>query len=119
MIEDLDVKSMLKNKNLAKSISEVSFSRFINILTYKGEWYGREVIKVDRYFASSKICNNCGSKNNDLTLSNREWKCNGCGIIHDRDYNAALNILNEGNRLKELELKEIGLSSPESCLEFI
>ena len=107
VMEDLNVKGMLKNHKLAKSIQELSLNRFKTILGYKAEWYGREVIEVSRWFPSSKLCGACGYKNDELTLKDREWICPECGVIHDRDLNAANNIKNEGIRIK------IGLSSPE------
>jgi len=105
-IETLNVAGMVKNHKLAKSIQELSISRFISILEYKASWYGRSVVKVDRFFPSSKLCSECGNKNNDLTLKDRNWTCPECGADHDRDLNAAKNILMEGKRI-------IGLSSPE------
>ena len=107
VIENLNVRGMLKNHKLAKSIQELSLNRFKTMLIYKAEWYGREVIEVGKWFPSSKLCNCCGYKKNDLTLKDRTWKCPECGIIHDRDINAAINIKNEGYKIK------IGLSSPE------
>ena len=107
VIEDLNVAGMLKNHCLARSIQELSLSRFKTMLMYKAEWYGREVIQVSRWFPSSKLCNCCGYKNVELTLKDREWTCPECGVIHDRDINAAINIRNEGERIK------IGSSSPE------
>jgi len=99
VIEDLNVKGMIKNHNLAKSIQELSLYRFKEMLRYKAEWYGNHIVEIDRFFPSSKLCNNCGYKNNDLKLSQREWTCSECGTHHDRDLNAAINILNEGKRL--------------------
>ena len=107
VMEDLNVSGMLKNHKLAKSIQELSLNRFKTILKYKAEWYGREVIEVSRWFPSSKLCNCCGYKNQELELKDREWVCLKCGIKHDRDLNAAKNIRDEGIRIK------IGLSSPE------
>ena len=107
VMEDLNVKGMLKNHKLAKSIQELSLNRFKTILKYKAEWYGREVIEVSRWFPSSKLCGACGYRNKELTLKDREWVCPECGVVHDRDLNAAMNIRNEGIRIK------IGLSSPE------
>lgn len=98
-IEDLNVSGMLKNHNLAKSIQELSLNDFKRILDYKCDWYGRYLITIDRYYPSSKLCSKCGFKNDDLTLKDREWTCPHCGIVHDRDYNASLNILYEGLRL--------------------
>jgi putative transposase len=99
VIEDLNVKGMMKNHNLSKSIQELSLYRFKEMLRYKAEWYGRDIIEIDRFFPSSKLCSNCGHKNTKLKLSDREWTCSSCGTKHDRDFNAAKNILNEGKRI--------------------
>lgn len=99
VIEDLNVKSMMKNHNLVKSIQELSLHRFKEILRYKAEWYNRHVVEIDRFFPSSKLCSNCGHKNTELKLSDREWTCSGCGTKHDRDFNAAVNIESEGKRI--------------------
>ena len=90
---------MLKNKRLAKSISDVSWYEFIRQLTYKAEWYGKELVVIDRWFPSSKTCHVCGYKKKDLQLKDRAWICPTCGTDHDRDINAAINILKEGLRL--------------------
>lgn len=81
------------------------------MLTYKANWYGRDLIQIDRFFPSSKLCSCCGHKNKELELKDRSWKCSECGTVHDRDFNAAKNILNEGKRILN-----IGLSSPELTL---
>ena len=101
-VETLEVKNMLKNSNLAKSISDVSWSKFIEILTYKAKWYGRDLIKIDTFFASSQLCNNCGYKNEEVKdLKIRNWKCSECGKVHDRDINASKNILDEGLKMQK------------------
>ena len=99
VIENLNVSGMLKNHNLAKSISELSLYRFKEILKYKSEWYDRDLVIIDQWFPSSKLCSCCGYKNVDLTLIDREWTCPQCGENHDRDLNAAINIKKEGIRL--------------------
>ena len=99
VMEDLNVKGMMKNHNLAKSIQELSLYRFKEILIYKSKWYGRDIIEIDRFYPSSKLCNCCGYKNTELKLSNREWKCTSCNTIHNRDLNAAINIEKEGRKL--------------------
>lgn len=99
-IEDLQVQNLVKNHKLAQSISDVSWSEFIRCLDYKAEWYGKTISKVDKFYPSSQLCHICGHKNPEVKdLKVREWICPNCGEKHDRDYNAALNILNEGMRL--------------------
>ena len=90
--EDLNVKGMIRNHCLAQSISDVGWSEFIRKLTYKAEWYGKTILRIGRFEASSKLCNVCGYKNDDLTLDIREWECPDCKTLHDRDLNAAINV---------------------------
>ena len=96
ILESLNIKNMLKNHKLAKSILDCSWYSFIEMLQYKANWYGRDIIQIDQYFPSTKMCSNCSAINNDLTLSDREWHCNNCNAYHDRDINAAINILTVG-----------------------
>jgi putative transposase len=98
-IETLNVSGMLKNRKLAKHIADASWYTFTEFLRYKCDWYGKELVKVDRFFASSKTCNSCRSVNKNLQLSDREWVCSSCGSVHDRDFNASVNILIEGLKL--------------------
>jgi len=98
-LEDLQVKNMVKNHKLAKSISDVSWSKFVELLKYKAGWYGRELVQIGKFFPSSKTCSSCGSIKKDLTLKDREYHCSFCGITIDRDYNSSLNILEEGLKI--------------------
>jgi len=116
VIEDLNVSGMMKNHKLAKSIQELSIGRFNQILEYKADWYGKDIIEIDRWFPSSKLCSVCGYKNDKLTLSDREWVCPKCRTKHNRDLNAAINIEKEGKRILLISKNKIGLSSPEYTL---
>lgn len=98
-MEDLNVSGMLRNHKLAESIQEMSFYEFKRMLEYKAKWYGRHLVFVDRFYPSSKTCNHCGYVNKKLKLSDRQWVCPDCGEIIERDYNAALNIRDEGIRM--------------------
>ena len=100
-IEDLDVKSMKETDSAIrnKRVGDVSWSEFRRMLTYKSQWYGRTLSVVDRYFPSSQICHCCGFQSGKKSEDVREWACPECGVIHDRDVNAAINILNEGLRI--------------------
>ncbi|MDP8963701.1 MAG: transposase, partial [Cyanobacteriota bacterium] len=95
-IEDLAVKNMMKNHKLAQSIADASWSELVRQLEYKSQWYGRTLVKIDRWFPSSKRCGNCGHVVDKLPLDVREWDCPECGTCHDRDINAAQNILAAG-----------------------
>ena len=95
-IENLNIEGMKKNRRLAKAVSDSGMSEFRRQLEYKSEASGSKVVVIDRWYPSSRLCNNCGSKNDDLTLSQRIWECKECGSVNDRDLNAALNIRDEG-----------------------
>ncbi|WYE42374.1 transposase [Fusobacterium animalis] len=95
-IEDLNIKGMLKNHKIAKSISDVSWSEFRRQLEYKANWYGRKIIKVPTFYPSSKTCSSCGNIKETLKLSERIYHCECCGLEIDRDYNASINILRKG-----------------------
>lgn len=110
--EDLNITSMLKNKELARHISDCSWGSFILMLEYKSLWYGREVKRIDRFYPSSKTCSNCKTIKKDLTLSDRIYKCNHCSLEIDRDYNASLNILTIGMNQSEV-IKKASLEKEE------
>jgi putative transposase len=126
VVEDLSVRSMLKNHRLAGSIADASWARLKIMLEYKCEWYGRELKVIDRWFPSSKTCHRCGYVTDKLPLSARTWTCLKCKTNHDRDVNAAINILSAGTvdytdggsvrpkRTKSVDaaLNEVGISSP-------
>ena len=95
-VEDLAVKNMVKNHKLARVISDASWGELVRQLEYKCDWYGRELVKIDRWFPSSKRCSNCGHVVEKMPLDIREWECPSCRIVHDRDVNASVNILAAG-----------------------
>ena len=95
-VESLQVKNMVKNHSLAKAISDVGWSEFVRQLEYKAAWYGRTLIKIDKWYPSSKRCFDCGHLLDSLALDVRSWTCPECGVVHDRDINAAKNILAAG-----------------------
>lgn len=110
-IENLNVAGMVKNHNLAQSIADAGWSEFVRQLKYKGDWYGKNIIEIGRFEPSSKMCNHCGTVNQTLTLTDREWACASCLTVHDRDVNAAINIKNFG--LKQ----HSGMGSPGEPVE--
>ncbi|MDQ0946207.1 transposase [Streptomyces phaeochromogenes] len=99
MIEDLTVRTMVKNRKLARAISDAAWSQFRSMLEYKAQWYGRNVVVVDRWFPSSKLCSTCGTLQDKMPLNVRTWTCN-CGTTHDRDVNAAQNLLAAGRAVQ-------------------
>lgn len=110
VIEDLNVKDMLKNHCLSKSIQDLSINETFRQLKYKCEWYGRDLVVIDRWFPSSKLCSTCGHKYKELSLKEREWTCSKCGTKHDRDKNASINIENEGKRIVGMRCPELTLA---------
>ena len=98
-LEDLNIKGMIKNHKLSKHIADVSWGKFITLLEYKANWNNKKIVKIDRFFPSSKQCNNCGYINNNLKLEIREWTCPSCKSKLDRDFNASKNILKEGIKI--------------------
>ena len=99
-IENLDVKSMYQVHKIAKHLKNIPISEFIRVLKYKSNWLGKKVIEINKYYPSSQSCNRCGFKNEEVkNLSVRKWTCPRCGIIHDRDINASINIMFEGLKI--------------------
>ena len=126
VVETLNVSGMIRNRRLARALSDAGMSGFLSKLEYKCAWYGTEFVKADRWFASSKLCAHCGWKNDDLTLSDREWWCGGCGVLNERDYNAAVNLENwpglsfpvsgRGDRVRPAMPAVVGEASTDSVL---
>lgn len=113
VMEDLNVAGMMKNRKLSKSIWDCSWSELIRQIMYKAEWYGKTVVKIDRFYPSSKTCGACGFIKQDLTLEDREWNCPRCDVQHDRDKNSANNILIQGLNTKN---KTVGTTGLAECL---
>jgi putative transposase len=125
VVEDINVKGLL-NSNLSKSISDSGWSKFVEYLRYKAEWYGKTFIQVDRFFPSSKLCYYCGYKKYDLNLSDRYWTCPVCGTYHDRDINASINLYKIGMERPDFKPVEhalvddripFGIPKKPSCVE--
>ena len=116
-LETLNVEGMIKNHKLAQAISDVSWSKFNDYLDYKTEWYGKNLIRIGRFEPSSKICSVCGSINNELKLTDREWTCKSCNTHHDRDCNAAKNILKFA--LQQQNLVYTGQGMPTESVELL
>ena len=99
VMETLKVHNLIKNRKLSKSIADVGWSMFVNMIEYKCERYGKEFVQIDQWYPSSQICSHCKHKDGKKALSIREWTCNNCGTHHDRDINAAINIKNRGLKM--------------------
>jgi len=121
-LEDLNVQGMLRNHKLAQSISDCSWSKFNEFLEYKAEWYGVNIVRIGRFEPSSKMCSKCGHIKKDLTLKDRKWQCEKCHAKHDRDINAAKNILDFGLHRNNLvgagrpKLKPLENTTSGSCV---
>lgn len=102
VFEDLNIRGMVRNHNLSKSINDSSWGIFYGLCAYKAEEAGRQIIRIPRFEPSSKTCSSCGAINHELKLSDRTWVCLKCGVLHDRDYNAAKNIRRVGQTLQEV-----------------
>jgi putative transposase len=111
-VEDLNIKGMVKNHKLAEVINECNWSVFVNMLQYKCDWNNKQLVKVDRFYPSSQICSECGCKNKKVkNLAIRQWTCECCGSKHDRDVNAAINILRY-NSVRNTEYSRGGVNKP-------
>lgn len=93
------VKNIMKNHCLAQAMSDVSLGTFYTMLEYKANWNDKVIVKIDRFFPSSKTCNVCNYINQDLNLKDREWTCKSCNTVHDRDFNASINIKKQGLKI--------------------
>jgi putative transposase len=116
VVEDLHVAGMLKNHHLAQAIGDVGFAEFKRQLLYKASWYGSRVLLADRWYASSKSCSGCGWRDEDLTLSDRTFHCQACGLVLDRDLNAAINLAKLAGSLSD-SLNACGAESAGSSRE--
>jgi putative transposase len=114
VLEDLNVSGMVKNKKLARAISQQGWYQFLTFLKYKATMYGREVIQVDRFYPSSKTCSSCGTIKSSLPLNIRDWTCDACGTTHDRDINAAINLMALGTSVTAFggDVRPISRQSP-------
>jgi len=115
VVEDLNLKGMMANRKLSKSIWDCSLFELVRQIKYKADWYGRQVVQVDRWFPSSKTCSKCHFIKDDLTLSDREWTCYRCKEVHNRDVNAAQNILVQGLNLLN-KVSAVGTTVSAKCL---
>ena len=115
-IENLNVKGMTKNHKLAKTIQDASFGTLVSMLNYKAKWHNRQIIEIGRFYPSSKLCSSCGHKMDYMGLEVREWICPVCKTKHDRDINAAINIMNEGLRILDTNQGTVGNTETEGTL---
>mgnify|MGYP006052633971 FL=1 len=115
-IENLNVKGMTKNHKLAKAIQDASFGTLVSMLNYKAKWHNRQIIEIGRFYPSSKLCSSCGHKMDYMGLEVREWICPVCKTKHDRDINAAINIMNEGLRILDTNQGTVGNTETEGTL---
>lgn len=99
VMEDLNVLGMMKNRHLARAVQEQKLAEFYRVMSYKCEWYSIRLITVDRFYPSSKLCSHCGHKKADLKLSDRIYRCEHCGLVIDRDYNASINLYQYGKSI--------------------
>lgn len=106
VLETLRVKNMMANHKLSRSIADVSWNRFTSILEYKAKWYGRSIIRINTFYPSSKMCSGCGSVKDALSLSERIYDCHECGLLIDRDINAAINIRNAGLKIPVVPMED-------------
>jgi putative transposase len=124
-VEDLSSKNMLQNRKLSRAIHEVAWSTLANMISYKANWAGKTYHRIDRWYPSSKTCSSCGHKLETLDLSIRNWTCPSCGVDHDRDLNAALNILQVGQSdcygeaIKSQATGDLGLEIPSALQKMI
>jgi putative transposase len=123
-VEDLNVKGMIKNHKLAQALSDVGLGTFYSLLEYKASWNEKTIVKIDRFFPSSKMCSDCNWINQELTLKDRKWTCLSCGITHDRDINASKNILLQGLNIlsglginSDIKQKQVESSSIEEAVK--
>ena len=116
-LEDLNVRGMMANHHLAKSIADAGWSQFVDMLEYKGVWYGCQVQQVSRWYPSTKTCPNCGRVVDELPMGVRQWECPYCGNVHDRDVNAAVNIKTEA--LRVLEKTTVGTTGSNAWGQYV
>jgi putative transposase len=117
-VETLNVKGLARTK-LAKSVHDAGWGMFRRMLEYKSQWQGKHFQKIERSYPSTQLCHDCGERHHSLTLADREWACPACGVVHDRDLNAALNIRDQGLSLLRTQLAEGCSESPNARGEHV